>query len=171
MSTPANARTLYTQIANDPDFRSKLAENSSPEVLIAEVQAYGKARGLSVSVEEIRQAMTPPERELSDQELEQVVGGKSIHCLTAPWDENEIIIGSLSADSQLGGSGHDDMYGLSGDDTMVGGDGRDYMRGGSGNDYMSGDDGYDTMGGTAATTPWMAATAVIAWEAVPATTP
>ncbi|MBI9081280.1 MAG: Nif11-like leader peptide family natural product precursor, partial [Pseudodesulfovibrio sp.] len=53
-----NAHALYTQIMDDPEFRSKLADNSSPEAIAAEIQSYGKAHGLPVSIEDIRQAMT-----------------------------------------------------------------------------------------------------------------
>ncbi|MBU1001882.1 MAG: calcium-binding protein [Proteobacteria bacterium] len=142
MPTSTNARTLYAQLMDDSDFLSQLTGIPSREVLVTEIQKYGKARGLCVSVEDIRQVMTSPERELSDQELEAVIGGKvcSIGDNTVFGGDDDVLIDDYFFGSNYleGGAGHDTLFGLNGDDSMQGGDGHDDLYGGSGNDTMYG---------------------------------
>lgn len=150
MSESTNARALYELIMNDSDFRSELMNNSSSEALIAELQDYGNAHSLPVSLEEIHKIITPPQGELSDQELEQVVGGKTHRDVSLTFiGGGEVIWDSLISPSneQEGSDKDDTIFGLTGNDEMQGNAGNDYMDGGSGNDNLNGGAGADTLKG------------------------
>lgn len=149
MSALTNVPALYAQIMKDTDFQSKLTAIYSPEAVVAEIQAYGRAHALPVSLEEIRAALTPPKGELSDQDLEQVVGGKSrcgtninLGLIGLVIPINDLMIGGRGDDYCAGGSGADSVWGNGGNDELEGGDGNDYLNGGSGNDTMYGDSSY-----------------------------
>lgn len=68
--------------------------------------------------------------------------------------DNDLIVGTNTADSMVGGAGDDLMFGSYGGDTLIGGTGADYIHGGNeyswsdlGNDSLVGGSGADTIVG------------------------
>ena len=135
MSASPNARALFELIKSDFDFQSELAENPSPESMTTKIAAYGEAHDLPISIEEIRKVLTSAKAELSDRELEEVVGGKTYteHSLAIVGGALISYDSVLSPSDSLTGRDQDDiMFGLTGDDAMEGKGGDDYMDGGWG---------------------------------------
>lgn len=144
---------LHRKIMNDPIAKAKMARAKNIEEQIETIVSLGKEHNLPVSPESARTFLTGgPEGELSDAELEMVVGGKG--------NPNQIIHGDDSFktmiahfglgnfdDNLSGGDGDDKIYGHKGDDTIDGGTGNDELYGGSGNDFMTGGEGNDKMWG------------------------
>lgn len=60
-------------------------------------------------------------------------------------DRDDIVEGTVGADTLTGQSGRDRLYGFGGNDTLSGGDGHDLLEGGDGNDAISGGAGVDEL--------------------------
>ncbi|MGL1861374.1 MAG: hypothetical protein OCC46_02495 [Pseudodesulfovibrio sp.] len=148
----SNETKLYQLIMADPTIQGAIARTTNEEARIALIVRIGEGNGLSVSAEEVHQfILRGSNQELSDAELEAVVGGKG--------NPNELIKGDkwawigLPDDNLDGGDGNDTMYGGDGNDSMDGGSGNDYMDGGwsaeddEGDDTLKGGSGNDTMWG------------------------
>ncbi|HQR07207.1 MAG TPA: C2 family cysteine protease [Gemmatales bacterium] len=60
-------------------------------------------------------------------------------------DGNDMIVGTLAADSLFGGYGNDRIWGMDGNDYLYGEAGNDILFAGNGNDAMFGGDGNDFM--------------------------
>jgi hypothetical protein len=74
------------------------------------------------------------EKEMSLEELDNIVGGTSI----IGNKDNENLSGGAGDDVMWGQAGDDTLEGLAGDDSMSGGDGADTLRGGAGDDVLDG---------------------------------
>ena len=143
-------KELCKAIMNDPDARAQIA-GADPGDRTSVIVRLGEVLGLPVSLEAVERFLAPPpDGELSDLELEAVVGGKND-------DAGKYIVGydngwwdylwGRGNDALKGGAGDDTMEGLGGSDTMWGGDGNDSMDGGEGGDILRGGAGDDTMDG------------------------
>ena len=157
-------RSIIQALHDDPETKDELARCTGWDEAATVAARLAKRHGHDVTPESLRQAFTPPNGELSDAQLETVVGGKG-----SP-DQEIVGDGSLWAqfaytfgvtegdvfnDELDGGDGNDTMWGGYGDDTVLGGDGNDSMDGGygkgdtvDGDDYMDGGAGNDTMWGS-----------------------
>jgi len=158
-------KNLIQELLNDPQDREELARSANLDEAAAKAARLAKKHGHDVTPEALRQAFSPPEGELSDVELETVVGGKR-----NPFDNEELkgdgsfgalwaaafgaTSGDVFNDEIDGGGGNDTIWGGYGNDTLYGGDGNDSMDGGwgedeknDGDDYMDGGAGNDTMWG------------------------
>lgn len=62
---------------------------------------------------------------------------------------NNVIVGSLNAETIHGLDGNDYLFGRNGDDQLWGGDGKDLLDGGFGNDLLYGEAGNDVLNGRA----------------------
>ncbi len=146
MST--NETKLLQLILSDPTIQGAIARTPDEKERIALIVRIGEGNGLPVTVEKVREFIArDPNEELSDAELEMVVGGKG--------NPNEEIKGDkwawigLPDDNLDGGDGNDTLYGYTGDDTLAGGTGNDLVYGGDGNDEITGGSGDDTVSGGA----------------------
>jgi Ca2+-binding RTX toxin-like protein len=142
----ANAAKLYRKIMSDNAAQAELAKAGGTPESIGAVVRISQRLGQPVTPEEVRDFLErEPGEELSDSELEMVVGGKG--------NPNELIKGDkwewigLPDDDLDGGDGNDTIYGYTGNDTLSGGTGNDQMEGGSGNDILTGGTGNDHMEG------------------------
>ena len=159
-STQETFRALY----EDPAVRARLAAAQSPAEMREVVSAILDEHGLDITPEKLREMLEPPEGELSDAELETVVGGKNssedqrLGGDTSLWAQFAYVFGARSGavfnDELDGGAGNDTMFGGFGNDTLLGGSGNDSMEGGNGlgeddigDDSMEGGSGNDTMWG------------------------
>lgn len=141
-----NESKLYQKIMNDRTIQAEIIKAGNETERIEIIVRQGKFHGLSVTPEAVHGfIMRGHNEELSDGELEMVVGGKS--------NPNEEIKGDkwswigLPDDDLSGGDGNDTIYGYTGDDTLAGSTGNDEVYGGTGNDEMTGGSGNDTMSG------------------------
>jgi Ca2+-binding RTX toxin-like protein len=139
---------LYQKIMGDKAAQEELGRAKSKTERVEVIVRLGEAFGLPVTKESVQKFITrDPNEELSDEELEMVVGGKG--------NPNEEIKGDkwawigLPDDNLDGGDGNDTIYGFDGNDTISGGTGNDDVYGGDGNDEMTGGDGNDTVSGGA----------------------
>ena len=145
----ATIARLRTCIMNDETARRELLRAGSDQERIQVLVCWGRAFGLPIEAEELRNFFSADsEQELSDDELEMVIGGKS--------GKNDDDVdphqigdndGSDEADYMDGESWGEFMDGLDGDDTMDGNDGDDGMYGWTGDDSMDGGDGNDALYG------------------------
>lgn len=104
-----NIHALYQAILNDPKARAEIAGAATSGDRVDFILARGKALGLPVTREEVERFVSPPpDGDLSDLDLEMVVGGKNQHLVGA--DSNLFTL--------LLNCNHDDLYGGSGDDTI-----------------------------------------------------
>ena len=159
-STQETFRALY----EDPAVRARLAAAQSPAEMREVVSAILDEHGLDITPEKLREMLEPPEGELSDAELETVVGGKNssedqeLEGDTSLWAMFAYTFGARSGavfnDELDGGDGNDTLWGGFGNDTLLGGSGNDSMEGGYGlgeedigDDSMEGGSGNDTMWG------------------------
>jgi Ca2+-binding RTX toxin-like protein len=151
------AEEIINTIMNDNALRAELAGATDQDAYAAIIVRVGSSLGKTVTPEAVRAYLAEnQDGELSDMELEAVVGGKA-------GDVGDNVKGTNSADKLYGGGsddnmfgmdgsdvmegkgGHDEMYGGAGNDTMDGGGDNDYMQGGTGNDVMDGGSGNDEM--------------------------
>ena len=58
-------------------------------------------------------------------------------------DQNDVLVGSLTANTLIGGGGADTLSGAAGDDTLIGDAGNDRLIGGEGGDILNGGAGLD----------------------------
>ncbi len=134
-----NASALYKRVMENQKTRDRLVAMTDRGNILNEIMRLGREYGLPVTRDEILQFLSLDSGgEMSDQELESVVGGKgSIH---------EEIAGDGSLASQFmalfgnytSSAHNDNLSGGDGNDSMWGGYGSDSMDGGTGNDYMIG---------------------------------
>ena len=141
---PTPIQQLMALYGNDPNARAALARATSRDEVLALAARLARTAGLDLAPADIAAALTPPEGELSDLELEGVVGGKHQVGIDTNWFTGVL---GLDDNSMFGGDEDDTMEGLGGNDTMNGGGGNDSMDGGEGNDYLYGGDGDNTMNG------------------------
>ena len=150
---------LYQTIMNNHAAKAKIAGAATPEECMEFIVELGEDLGLSVTREEVaRFVQPPPDGELSDLELEMVVGGKDDgkgkHLVgrgrnfwTDFWNSYSDVI--------YGGSGDDTIEGLDGADGLYGQGGNDYIEGGKDHDCIYGGDGDDSIyGGTDTDSLW-----------------
>ncbi|BBD08228.1 calcium-binding protein [Desulfovibrio ferrophilus] len=145
-------KQLYTLIVTNPGRLGALMEADSMDEQIDLIHAFGKENDIPVSREQVGQFLSILNgRELSDQELEAVAGGKLVH----DRDENpfyisynENFLSGSSGDDSMVSMGWCEMSGGAGNDTMEGGNDSDTMYGGSGNDVMTGDTTHTVVGYT-----------------------
>ena len=192
-------KRLYQLIMNDRSMQVEIFSTPDTSKRIAIIVGMGEQNGLPVDPEIVRQILEhPPASEMSDAELENVVGGKGdpnqkiVGDYWAPWgkphddldgrDGNDTIYGGEGSDTIHGGTGNDQLHGdgvtdsrFDGGDNIYGGDGNDSIWGNDGNDTLDG----GTVGGAAkttlmaarATTPWTVVRATIPWKVVREGTP
>ena len=160
-----DCKDLIQILMNDPKAREELARSANLDEAAAKAVLLAKKHGHDVTPEQLRQAFFPPDGELSDAELETVVGGKrdaskneEIKGDGSLWAQFAYMVGNHTSsaynDEIDGGGGNDTLWGGFGDDTLYGGSGNDSMDGGygaedtvDGGDYMDGGTGNDTMWG------------------------
>ena len=173
-----NMLEILRKLSNNPAIRMEIANAGSPAEQRAVITRICKMHHISPSPEQFKAAVVPPDGELSDAELESVVGGKTdnssddqiqgdnstfanileyFEIYESPAYNDKIEAGK-GDDLVIGGVGSDTIYGGEGDDTLHGygfrdghedSDGDDYLDGGAGEDVLRGDLGDDTLiGGT-----------------------
>ena len=119
-----NATALYQKINEHPAISARLSAISDQEELANEVVRLGEEFCLPVTLEEVSSYLVREQNaELSDDELEMVVGGKT----GAKGDEDQ--------DSYLHGTG--------GNDVLADGVGNDMLSGKGDADLLEGEDGED----------------------------
>ncbi len=129
---------------NDSGFRAKLIQAEDDDTRIAAILRWCEAKGLVIPRESIRQFVTRKHNnELSNAELETVVGGKNF------WggQGNDSIDGSKYNDYIAGGEGDDTLNGGAGNDVIEGGEGDDNIFGSGGSNVINGGEGNDTVSG------------------------
>ncbi|MGL1861373.1 MAG: hypothetical protein OCC46_02490 [Pseudodesulfovibrio sp.] len=143
-----NEAKLYQKIMSDKSAQAELMKAGNESERIEIIVRLGEDFALPVTAETVHEFISrDPNEELSDAELEMVVGGKG--------NPNELIKGDkwswigLPDDDLDGGDGNDTIYGYSGNDTLAGGTGNDEVYGGDGNDEVTGGSGNDTVSGGA----------------------
>ena len=157
-------RSIIQALHDDPETKDELARCTDWDEAATMAARLAKRHGHDVTPETLRQAFTPPDGELSDTQLETVVGGKGSPDQEIVGDGSlwaqfaytfGVTEGAVFNDELDGGDGNDTMWGGYGDDTVLGGDGNDSMDGGygkgdtvDGDDYMDGGAGNDTMWGS-----------------------
>lgn len=100
---------LYEIIIADEKALCEIAETTTPESRTALLVRMGVERGLPVTPEAVDAFFSNHAHELSDGELEQVVGGKDISGDTGGWLGiwNDKLVGTSGDDNIDGGRGDD----------------------------------------------------------------
>lgn len=172
----SNEQKLFKAVMNSPEIKAGIAGAATPEERVDFIVRLGDELGLPVTREDVeRFIQPPPDGELSDLELETVVGGKGDN------GQGKHIVGHDEGIwNSTWGLDDDNLEGGSGDDTMEGLGGDDGMTGGGGDDSMDGEEAMTPCTVTRATTRLMegqattlclAVTMMIPWTAGVATTP
>ncbi|WP_419785843.1 calcium-binding protein [Pseudodesulfovibrio sp.] len=144
-------KELCKAILQNPDAQAQIAGAADSDERTSIIVRLGEIFGLPVSREAVERFFSSGgDEELSDRELEAVVGGKN----SGP---DKTLIGhdknwwndlwGLTNDTLVGGDGNDDVAGLGGEDSLRGGAGDDAVDGGEGNDTVYGDEGNDSVYG------------------------
>jgi len=145
MST--NEAKLYQKIMNDKAALAELMKSRDEDERVTVAMGMAERFGLDVTTETLRDffSSSADDEELSDFELEQVVGGKPDPVINLGTGGNDNIRGGYGNDLLMGGAGDDVINGAP--PASFGGD--DYIDGGSGNDSITGNHGDDSLiGGT-----------------------
>lgn len=165
MST--NEEKLYTKIMNDRPAQAEVMQGATEDERIDAIVRLGEKYDMPVTREAAREYLAAnAEEELSDTQLEAVVGGKGSDSESfyrqngsllflgddgddnvTGTDKNDVLMGHGGNDSMVGGAGNDIMLGGEGNDTLEGGTGDDKISGNEGNDDLYGGDGNDTING------------------------
>jgi Ca2+-binding RTX toxin-like protein len=156
-------RHIIQALHDDPETRGELARCTDWDQAATVAARLAKRHGHDVTPQEMKNAFLPPDGELSDAQLETVVGGKGspdqeIRGDGSLWAQFALMVGNHTSsaynDEIDGGDGNDTIWGGYGSDTLYGGSGNDSMDGGygsqdtvDGGDYMDGGTGNDTMWG------------------------
>ncbi|MGL1861375.1 MAG: hypothetical protein OCC46_02500 [Pseudodesulfovibrio sp.] len=151
----SNEAKLYQKIMSDKATQAELIRAVSEAERVETIVRLGETHGLPVTPEAVHEyLMRGQNEELSDTDLEMVVGGKGRASAEEPEglnmvgdDDDDILSGGDGNDTMDGGFGNDFMRGKGGNDVMDGGSGRDLMWGNEGNDTMNGGAGGDSMSG------------------------
>jgi Ca2+-binding RTX toxin-like protein len=169
----ADISTLQAHLNNDKNALAEIRRAATPDEALDVAARVAGELGLSITRQDIARAVAPPQGELSDAQLENVVGGKVLGWTGTDGDDtraasnyydnildggdgndtlcgaqrNDTLSGGRGDDSLMGGGGDDYVSGGSGDDAISGGIGDDYLDGGEGDDSMAGGSGADTMEG------------------------
>lgn len=149
----SNEEQLYQTIMSDPDLQAEVSRAGTTDECVATVKRISESRRLPVSTLAIVDFFRNQDQELSDADLEMVVGGKGEPATPDPnqhlvgGDGDDTIDGGAGNDTIEGRGGNDSLKGGSGDDSLSGGDGSDTLKGGTGNDSMDGGSGDDTLDG------------------------
>ena len=134
---------LYRRMVTDQKAMARLLSLPTLAAQAEEAARLGREMGLTVDPQAAREFLARNTgRELSDQELSTVAGGKG-----EPQDLT--LIGGADDDALTGGAGGDTLTGGDGNDTLYGGDGKDNLSGDAGNDTLYGGDGEDHLFGGA----------------------
>lgn len=155
--------TLKNHLEENEHALQAIAKAATREEALNQVRQVADALGLSLTREDFLNALTPPEGELSDAELEAVVGGKGEDDRYTDGDDyvnaevtdvtmdggggDDTLHGNGNKNEMYGGEGDDDLYGGSGNDTLRGDEGNDSLYGGSEQDKLYGGEGDDTLKG------------------------
>ena len=100
-------RRLYQLIMNDRGMQVEIFSTSDTTERVAAIVRMGEQNGLPVDPEIVEGILQrPPAGEMSDAELENVVGGKG-----SSNDGNDYMEGDLGDDSLDGGAGNDFLQG------------------------------------------------------------
>ena len=169
----ADISTLQAHLNSDENARTEIMRASTPDEALDIAARLAGELGLTITRQDIARAVTPPQGELSDSQLENVVGGKLVEWTGTDGNDkyagssyrsnnmdggdgddtlsggqyNDVIKGGEGEDSLTGGGGDDVVSGGEGADIIKGGDGDDSLSGGEGDDNIKGDHGDDTMEG------------------------
>ncbi|MBU1001590.1 MAG: calcium-binding protein [Proteobacteria bacterium] len=141
--------------------RASIIRASDEAGRIEVIMQMGKDHDLPVSAEQVHALFQRGSgSELSDTELEMVVGGKNQKISGDTWEflgiVDDNLYGGSGDDSFSGGRGNDTMTGGDGDDSFIdrmgndvffGGNGDDWIYAGSGNDSLDGGADNDTLDG------------------------
>ncbi|MBI9081281.1 MAG: hypothetical protein JEY79_16260 [Pseudodesulfovibrio sp.] len=136
MTCPKN--TLYETIIKNANCLQEISQAKTKAQRTEVVLRMARELDLPVTEAAVDAFFSDAERELCDQELEQVVGGKTCSGNDVFFVKNNLIVASNDYDVVTGAEGNDTMFGLDGNDYMSGGKHQDWMDGGAGNDTMYG---------------------------------
>ena len=144
-------KELCRAILDDPHAMAEVAGAADDGERTSIVLRLGELLGLPVSREAVERFFAlAPDDELSDMELEMVVGGKGgggdkhIKGHDSNWWND---FWHLTNDDLDGGGGNDTLEGLGGNDTLHGHEGNDKIDGGKGKDQIYGGPGNDSVDG------------------------
>ena len=137
----SNHEKLFEKIMASKETLKKLADAETLRDQVEMILELGMEHGLPVERHVVHEYFN---RELSDEDLESVAGGKG----ERKKDKGEKLSGKIWSDDYIEGFGGDDTIdGGLGDDTLKGGSGDDSVDGGWGNDRLDGGKGDDSMDG------------------------
>jgi Ca2+-binding RTX toxin-like protein len=158
------AEEIINAIMNDNALQAELAGAANEAAYVAKIVRIGSSLGKDVTPEAVRAYIAANQtEELSDMELEAVVGGKSGSSQSqdpmqpstdVPYEPpipdetdkvGDVMSGTDGDDTLTGSKDQDTMYGKHGDDYMDGKQSADHMYGGQGNNTMYGGAGDDYM--------------------------
>ena len=138
-------KELCQAILDDPHAMAEVAGAADDGERASIVVRLGELFGLPVTREAVERFFAlGHDDELSDLELEMVVGGKG-----SEFQQGDRIRGTEGDDARTGGAGDDTLQGFSGDDILECGAGNDVAEGGSGDDSIYGEEGNDIVYGDA----------------------
>lgn len=148
----SNVNKLFHEILSDAEARTEIIKASDSIMFMAAVMSEAEKRDLPVTFTEVDEFIrSNPPIELSDDDLELIVGGKAgVSDDQNIQGDNFLGFGWLTGnydDTLEGGSGNDTLSGGKGDDELIGGAGDDSLVGGEGDDVLLAKDGDDTLEG------------------------